>query len=79
MNAGNSFLTTEQQKVSFLIARGVSLETLPAKAYGSRDRAPSIRRFVDRFPMFIVPQEMVRRARSVSPTSTPAFKPLRPL
>ena len=49
----NSFLTTEQQKVSLLTARGVSLETLPAKAYGSRDRVPSVSRFVDRLPMCI--------------------------
>ena len=56
-HGGNCFLTTEQQKVSLLTQRGVPLEILPAKAYGSTDGAASLRRFVDRFPMSVRPQE----------------------
>jgi len=51
-HAANYFLTSEHQKVSLLTTRGLPAEILPAKAYGSADRAPSLRRFVDRFPMF---------------------------
>jgi hypothetical protein len=62
-HAGNCFLTNEQQKVSLLTSRGVPVEILPAKAYGSPDRAVSVRRFVDRFPMFVKPAENASASR----------------
>jgi hypothetical protein len=57
-HAGNCFLTTEQQKVSLLTTRGVPAEILPAKAYGNTSRT-SVRRFADRFPMFVRPEKSV--------------------
>jgi hypothetical protein len=55
-HAGNRFFTTEQQKVSLLTLRGIPPEILPAKVYGSSDRA-AVRYFVDRFPVFVRPPE----------------------
>jgi hypothetical protein len=62
-HAGDCFLTNEQQKVSLLTSRGVPVEILPAKAYGSPDRAVCVRRFVDRFPMFVKPTENASASR----------------
>jgi hypothetical protein len=52
-----AYLETEQDKVSFFCEQlGVSKDFLPAKVYeGSSPSRPTIRYFVDKFPLFLAP------------------------
>ena len=54
-NQGLAYFETEQDKVSFFCEQlGVSKEFLPAKVYeGSSPSQPTIRYFVDKFPLFL--------------------------
>jgi hypothetical protein len=57
VNHGLAYFETEQDKVSFFCeTMGVSKDFLPAKAYEGRPGSqPTIRYFVDKFPLFIAP------------------------
>jgi len=54
-NQGLAYFETEQDKVSFFCGQlGLSKEFLPAKVYeGSSPSQPTIRYFVDKFPLFL--------------------------
>lgn len=54
-NQQHDYLETEQQKVQYFCEQlGLSKKTLPTKAYeGSRRTEPTLRYFVDKFPLFL--------------------------
>ena len=56
-NQGFAYLETEQDKVRFFCETlGVAKDFLPAKVYeGRRGSQPTIRYFVDKFPLFLAP------------------------
>jgi len=56
-NQESDYLETEQDKVSFFCEKlGVSKDFLPAKVYEGRPGSPpTIRYFVDKFPLFLAP------------------------
>ncbi len=56
-NRDADYLETEQDKVNFFCEKlGVSKEFLPAKVYeGGPGSRPTIRYFVDKFPLFLAP------------------------
>lgn len=56
-NRDAEYLETEQDKVNFFCEKlGVSKEFLPAKVYeGGPGSRPTIRYFVDKFPLFLAP------------------------
>jgi hypothetical protein len=55
LNQGHQYLETEPQKVSFFCNRlNVPNQFLPSKIYhGQRTSQPTVRYFVDKFPMFV--------------------------
>ena len=54
-NQQHDYLETEQQKVQYFCEQlGLSRKSLPTKAYeGSRGTEPTLRYFVDKFPLFL--------------------------
>lgn len=54
-NQQYDYLETEQQKVQYFCEQlGISKKTLPTKAYeGSRGTEPTLRYFVDKYPLFL--------------------------
>ena len=54
-NQQHDYLETEQQKVQYFCEQlGISKKTLPTRAYeGSRGTEPTLRYFVDKFPLFL--------------------------